>query len=79
MDSSWRPVTSIVPQGTVLGLILINIFLNDLDEADCILRKFADYAKLEGLVDTSEGCATIQRDLNRLEKWTDRYLVKFNK
>jgi len=34
--------------------------------------------KLTGVVDTSAVCATIQRDLNRLEKWADRNLMKFN-
>ncbi|GAB0180296.1 mitochondrial enolase superfamily member 1 [Grus japonensis] len=80
MKSSWRVVTRSVPQGATLGPVLLSIFINDLDDgAECILSKFAHDVKLGGVADIPEDGAAIQRDIDTLEIWADRNLMKCHK
>jgi len=78
--AKWRSVMTGIPQGSVLGLALLNIFVGGMDSGiECTLSKFADDTKLCGTVDTLEGRDAIQRDLDRLVRWACMNLMKFKK
>ncbi|GAB0180073.1 mitochondrial enolase superfamily member 1 [Grus japonensis] len=70
--SKWRSVMSGVPQGSVPGLALFNIFVGDMDSGiKCTLSKFAN-----DTINTLEGKGAILRDLDRLERWACANLMK---
>ncbi|KAF7245560.1 RNA-directed DNA polymerase from mobile element jockey [Varanus komodoensis] len=73
-------VTSGVPQGSVLGLVLANIFINDLDEeVQGKIIRFADDIKLGGIANTHEDRMKIQGDLDKLEHWAQSNRMRYNK
>lgn len=53
--SIWKSQMSGISQGLVLGQMLLNIFLNDIDNGiECALSKFAVDTKLCGVVGRPE-------------------------
>jgi len=62
--SSWRPVTNVVSQGSILHPVLLNTLIEDLDcGAPCTLREFTDDRKLGEGSDMPESHAAIQTHL----------------
>ena len=77
--SNWTPVTSVVPQESVLGC-LFNILINNPEKAmECTLIKLLDDNKLGRQVNRVESRADIQWDLNMLKEWTDMNFMIFYK
>ncbi len=78
-SSQLADVVSGVPQGSVLGPILFVIYINDLpDIVKSNIQMFADDTKIYSKISNDNEAAGIQEDLQKLQQWSDKWLLRFN-
>ena len=66
-ESGWEEVKSSVPQGTVLGGVLFNLYVNDIEDGiESFVRKFADDTKMARIVEEREDALALQRDIDAM-------------
>ena len=67
-------ITSGVPQGSVLGPVLFNAFINDIadlfDPSSCTLKLFADDLKLFTEITNLNAAANFQANLDSIYSWS---------
>ena len=79
--SDKAPVTSGIPQGSVLGPLLFVIYINDLPDVvdkDSYIYLFADDTKVFRQIHTERDKKILQQDMNKLLIWTSHWLLKFH-
>ena len=72
-SSDFLPVTSGVPQGSILGPLLSLLFINDMPDAiskETSLLLFADDSKCFHLILGRNDGIKLQDDLNKLFQWS---------
>ena len=67
VQSSWLPVTSGVPLGTVLGPLLFLLYVNDIaNDITSEIRLFTDDWILYRTIRTASDVSTLQADIDKL-------------
>ena len=78
--STWKNVNAGVPQGSILGLLLFLIYINDLtDGLTTNVKLFADNTSLFSVVhDTQTSANDLNKDLKIINNWAFQWKMNFN-
>ena len=78
-ESEWREVLSSVIQGSVLGGILFDIYIEDLgDGVVALVIKFADDTKMVRIVESRQHAEELQADIDKFSRWAKTWEMEFN-
>ena len=72
MNSDFLLVTLGVPQGSILGPLLILVYINDLPSHIAYSKTFifADDTKISKVIQTVQDCHLLQSDINDINIWS---------
>ena len=79
--SKPAPVTSGIPQGSVLGPILFVIYINDMPQVvdkDSQIFLFADDTQVFRRIRNDNDVIQSQKDIDRLVEWSDKWLHRWH-
>ena len=80
VSSNWSSVEAGVPKGSILGLLLFLLYINDIVEnINSSIRLFADDTTLYIIVANPLHAANqLNSDLSKIHQWATKWLVTFN-
>jgi hypothetical protein len=72
----WLDVYHIIPEGSILGPLLFNLYTNDLvDDIDSTILLYVDDTKLHRIIISPGDSANFQEDLDRISTWMKTWLM----
>ena len=78
-SSSWSPVLSGVPQGSILRPLLFILYINDLPSTVCSsIKIFADDVAMYRSVHSTTDCDAFQQDLDSIAVWCSKWQMRLN-
>ena len=76
---NWTKVMSKVPQSSILGPVLLLIYINDVPgQVESRVKLFADDTKLYRVIERQEDKLILQDDLCKLCEWSNIWQLRFN-